>query len=134
VPRLDRQEQRAYAVALLLCDLVATDPGSNKITLYGIFDELFTSAFPAIHPVMSVFWRAWIPGPGKIGTELLKPSGEVLYGSPPLELPADRKEGWLQGGNILSGLEFPSEGSYEAVLRFNGDELLRAPFKVSHKA
>jgi hypothetical protein len=42
-------------LALLVCDMVIQDKQSNKRSLIGLFDRLFASNLPCIHPQLSVF-------------------------------------------------------------------------------
>lgn len=114
--------------ALLTCDAVARDPG-GKITLYGLFDRIWAGKFPAVHPMMSVYWRCQLPGPGRVGVGLLKPDGASLIELEPAE---SGREGQhvMQGTYTLSPVEFPSDGEYTLVLRYNGKDVMRSALQL----
>src|SRR5438128_1909721 len=40
-----------YPLAMLLCDHAIVEAGSNKKSLIGIFDRVFSAGFPAVHPL-----------------------------------------------------------------------------------
>jgi len=114
----------AYGLSLLTCDAISRDP-NGKITLYGIFDRIWSSKFPTIHPIFAIYWRCVVPGPGRVGVELRRPDGSTLAD---LELIETGKEGShaMQGTYTLGGIEFSVEGQYSLILKYNGQEILRA--------
>lgn len=109
--------------ALLVCDATARDP-NGKITLYGIFDRILSSRFPVVHPMFAIYWRCAVPGPGRVAVELVKPDGSALAELEPVETTKEAAH-VLQGTYALGAFEFPSEGEYLLVLRYNGNEVLR---------
>jgi len=114
----------AVGHAVLACDGVARDP-SGKITLYGLFDRISAPKFPAVHPLFSIYWRCFVPGPGRAGVTIVKPDGSVLTQLEPTES-GNEKPHALQGTYTIGGLEFPAEGDYLLVLNFNDKELLKS--------
>jgi hypothetical protein len=42
-------------LSLLICDLVIQDKQTNKRTLVGLFDRLFTTKLPCMHPSLTLF-------------------------------------------------------------------------------
>ncbi len=42
-------------LALLVCDTIIQDKQTNKRTLVGLFDRLFTAKLPCVHPNLSIF-------------------------------------------------------------------------------
>ncbi len=42
-------------LSLLICDLIIQDKQTNKRTLVGLFDRLFTAKLPCVHPSLSIF-------------------------------------------------------------------------------
>jgi hypothetical protein len=42
-------------LALVLCDTIIREVGTNKLSLIGTFHNLFASAFPCTHPTLSIY-------------------------------------------------------------------------------
>jgi hypothetical protein len=122
-------EDHAYGQALLTCDAVARDP-TGKITLYGIFDRIWSRTFPAVHGSFSIYWRCVIPAPGRVGVAILRPDGSTLLELEPAETSKESIHS-LQGTYTLGAFEFPIEGDYTMVLRYNNITLLRSVLSLS---
>lgn len=116
--------------ALLTCDAVARDP-AGKVTLYGIFDRIFASKFPTVHPNFSIYWRCVMPAPGRVGVVITRPDGSMVE----LEPVESNKESehTMQGTHTLVSFEFPVPGQYTAALLYNGKELLGTPCSSSRE-
>ena len=108
---------------MLTCDAIARDP-AGKVTLYGVFDRIWSSKFPAVHPLLSIYWRCFLPGPGRVQVWILKPDGSTLLELEPVET-GEEKPHSMQGTYTLGGVEFPTEGDYALVLKYNGRDVLR---------
>lgn len=123
---------QAAAQALLTCDAVASDP-NGKITLYGIFDRIWASQFPAVHPMLSIFWRCRVPGPGRVSVRVLKPDGLTLMDLEPVE---SGREGThsMQGSYTLAPVEFPSDGEYGLVLRYNDQDIMKSSLYLQKRS
>lgn len=122
----------AQGRALILSDAVARDPGTGKVTLYGVFDRIWSNEFPAVHPLFAIFWRCAVPGPGRAGAMILKPDGSTLTELEPVETNKDTLHE-LEGTYTLGNIEFPVEGTYSVVLTYNGKEVLRTPLLLIRK-
>jgi len=122
-------EDHAYGQALLTCDAVARDP-SGKITLYGVFDRIWSQTFPAVHGSFSIYWRCVIPAPGRVGVAILRPDGSALMELEPAETNKESIHS-LQGTYTLGAFEFPTEGEYTVVLKYNNITLLRSALSLS---
>lgn len=122
----------AYGQALLTCDAVARDP-NGKVTLYGIFDRIWASDFPTVHPMFSVYWRCVVPGPGRVGVMILKPDGSALVELEPIETNKEELHS-MQGTYTLGGIEFPTDGSYRLILSYNGQEIVENNLFLSKRA
>ena len=42
------------AIAMVICDAIWVDPSTGKITLLGVFSDIASKIFPAIHPLLAV--------------------------------------------------------------------------------
>ncbi len=122
---------QAIGHALLACDAVARDP-NGKTTLYGIFDRIWAVQFPAIHPTFSIYWRCFVPGPGRVDVAILRPDGSTLAELEPIETNKEVPH-TLQGTYTLAGFEFPSDGEYVWVLRYNRVDILRSPMHLQKR-
>src|SRR3972149_2315648 len=98
---------QAVGQALLTCDAVARDP-NGKITLYGIFDRIWAAQFPAVHSLLSVYWRCHVPGPGRVGVSILRPDGSTLVEFEPVETGQEGGQA-REGTCTLRGIAFPTE-------------------------
>jgi hypothetical protein len=114
----------ASGQALLTCDAVARDP-AGKVTLYGVFDRIWSAKFLTVHPLFSIYWRCFVPGPGRVEVSILRPDGSALSELEPVET-GEEKAHFMQGTYTLGGSEFPTEGDYTLVLKYNGRELLQS--------
>lgn len=117
--------------ALLTCDAVARDP-NGKVTLYGIFDRIWSGKFPTVHPTMSIYWKCRIPGPGRLGVSLVKPDGTNLIELEPVESGRESAHS-MQGTFTLTPIEFPVMGEYAVVLRYNDREIIRGVLTLQEK-
>jgi hypothetical protein len=118
--------------ALLTCDAVARDP-NGKITLYGIFDRIWAGHFPAVHPMLSIYWKCEIPGPGRVGVRLLKPDGTSLLELEPVESGREPAHS-MQGTYTVSPVEFPVDGEYTLVLLYKDREVMKGALHVQKRA
>ena len=123
---------RAVGEALLVCDAAARDP-SGKVTLYGIFERIWATRFPAVHPMLSVYWKCRLPTSGRIGVRILRPDGSTMMELEPVESGRAAPH-TVQGTYTLSPIEFPADGAYALVLRFNEQDLLSTEIQVTKKA
>ena len=59
-----------YVVAMVFCNAITVELGSNNITLHGCFSAIFAMSFPAVHPRMAVY-VALTNGRGNVPFRLL---------------------------------------------------------------
>lgn len=114
-----------FAVAMVICDAIWTDPYTGKCTVIGTFSTISGRSFPLVHPILSVYF-ALTDGKGKQSVRMelvdaeeerapiLNPTIEVI-----LEDPRTVFEGCLQ----LTRIEFPEAGEYRLKL-FSNEEFL----------
>lgn len=101
--------------AMLLCDDVIVDEQTKKKTLVGLFDTMYSAAFPAVHPSMAVYVRCTdAAGEFTFTLELvdLKENKVVGRGQEVRATLPDR----LRFNDLifhLQGAMFPHEGKYE---------------------
>lgn len=101
---------------LLLCDGVGREPGTGKVTLYGIFDVVFSHTFPGTlgsgHLVSSV------RGDGEydVTIAIIDPDGNRLPSPPTMKLNVT-PDGAGMVQLTLTGFQLPKPGRYQFELR-----------------
>jgi uncharacterized protein DUF6941 len=95
-----------------------------------IFDRIWAAQFPAVHPMLSVYWKCHIPGPGRVSVRIVKPDGGHLMDLEPVEV---AREADLSGTYTLAAIEFPVDGDYMVVLRYNDKEIMASSLKVQKR-
>ena len=118
--------------AFLICDHVLHDAGTNKKSLIGIFEQVYSSRFPCRHPKMSVYanltdahgtydltFRLVRLRDGKV---LLEAKGFRITVADPLQV--------SEFGVNLDGVVFEEPGKYEFALYANDQFLQSKPFRV----
>ena len=84
--------ERPIAEALIICDEIINEAGTNKKSLIGTFNNIVSSEFPMQHPKICVY-AAMTNGQGEMGGELrcvrvddqqeiFKASGTVVFADP----------------------------------------------------
>lgn len=79
-------------LALVVCDSVIREAGTNKLSLIGIFNGIFSPSFPVSHPSLSVY-IALTGGHGRVpcklrmicldtNTVLFELPGQIDFGDP----------------------------------------------------
>lgn len=79
-------------VALMICDQVITETGTNKKSLIGVFNNVFATQFPCRHPRLCIFLSI-TGGHGKTKTQvrcvneetkddLFGAEGEIAFANP----------------------------------------------------
>ena len=116
--------------ALLLCDSVASDP-SGKITLYGIFDTIYSNKFPAVHGQVSVYFKCSVSEPGELTLVIEGADGTSVFKSQPAKIERTELARNAQGVYSLIGLTFPHPGTYTVKLLYgSSEEIARTDFTV----
>lgn len=101
--------------AMLLCDIIITEAGSNKKSLIGIFENIYAGVFPCRHYQLSVYVK-FTSAQGKYNfrLELVDLTGNQTIGRgevPQLEV-SDKLGSYELAFNLI-GLEFKHDGKYE---------------------
>lgn len=101
--------------AMLLCDSVITEIGTNKKSLIGIFENIYAPAFPCNHYHLSVYIK-FTSAQGKyhFKLELVDISNDKIIGKGEIPgLNVSDKLGSYELAFNLMGLKFGHEGKYE---------------------
>lgn len=83
---------KPIVLALVLCDTIIREAGSNKLSLIGTFNGIFANTFPCVHPSLSVY-IAITEGRGRVQCKLRMTSlvdnkiifelpGQIEFGGP----------------------------------------------------
>ena len=109
--------------AFLLCDSVVQDALTGKTSVNGIFDNISSKTFPAVHPSCFIFFRIICDSPGdhSVVINVVAPSG-IREQMPTISIrvgPTNLAKGIVQ----IQGLPLPVEGRYEFELLFDGQRL-----------
>jgi len=101
--------------AMLLCDSVITEVGTNKKSLIGIFENIYAQNFPCRHYHLSVYIK-FTSAQGKyhFRLELVDISNDKIIGKGEIpELNVPDKLGSYELAFNLMGLQFDHEDKYE---------------------
>ena len=104
----------------------------KKLNIIGIFDQLWTEGFPAVHPRFAVITGMT----GDIGTyeqwiEIFKPTGELLIKSTVSKISLTFNG---QVGHCISkflNIAFPDEGVYRFTVKIDGTQVGESILKVN---
>jgi len=121
---------QAYGHALLTCDAIARDP-NGKITLYGIFDRIWTASFPIVHPMFCIYWRCSHPALASC-RDYCRPDGQTLTELEPAETSKEAPH-VMQGTYTLGAFQFPASGEYKLLLMYNSSEVLRSSLHLQQR-
>jgi hypothetical protein len=114
---------KPIVLALVLCDTIIREAGTNKLSLIGTFNGIFTQAFPCTHPSLSVY-IAITEGRGRVQCKLRMTSvdGQTVFELPgQIEFAGPNSVGELVFQ--LQQIRFEQPGVY-AIEFWAGDDLL----------
>ncbi len=117
--------QAPYALALVICDNAYADPTTKKKFLMGLFSSIGATSFPAVHPIITVYF-AITDGRGKTPIEIrlvtvdeddiiASVTGEVEFKDPRVV---------VESTIAMLNVEFPAPGEYRMQLIAGGEFLL----------
>ncbi|MDD5218413.1 MAG: hypothetical protein PHS88_09970 [Candidatus Omnitrophica bacterium] len=102
--------------AMLICDYVITEQGSNKKSLIGVFENIAATTFPCIHPSLSVYIKM-TEGQGNYRFRLelvdLKNNNVIGKGETPKDIQLTNPLTAHELVFNLKGLRFAHPGEYE---------------------
>lgn len=120
--------------AFLVCDTVIHDRQTNKMTLVGVFHDLASTRFPAVHPALWLYANLTdAHGRYEFEVRLMDIRRSAVLGSgthPAVEIPdpLTTREFSAQ----LRNVSFPSPGVYEFQLLANRELLATKAIRVLH--
>ena len=111
------------ANAMLICDQVLTEAGTNKKSLIGIFENIGAAQFPAVHHSLSVYVKLTdAKGNYKFQLDLVDLTSNAVITK--CEIPNEfQMNDPLRTSELvfnLEGLRFPHPGEYEFRIFANG--------------
>lgn len=113
----------------IVCDDVRSEVG-EKISLMGLFDTIWTQAFPTFHPRLAVV-ASWGGGPGDFKSEILlaSPTGEVIQpmGVAPIKLVKGKSARHIA---ITLNVQFKTEGIHQVKVLLNNSLYRSIPLPV----
>ena len=108
--------------AMLVCDNIITEGVTNKKSLIGIFEQLYSNNFPAVHYLLGVYVK-FTNAQGKYRFRLelidLETDRPIGFGETP-EIECTDKLATGELPFMLGGLKFEHPGRYEFRLLANG--------------
>lgn len=119
--------------AMLICDSVITEQGTNKKSLIGIFENILAHHFPCTHNSLSVYIKLTdARGSYKFRLELvdLKENSIIGKGEIPNEIKIDNPLGTHELVFNLGGLQFKHPGKYEFMIFANEEIFAQKKFSV----
>lgn len=119
----------AEATALIVCDSVAHDPNTGKVTLYGVLDKITIRELPSAIANLAIYWRCAGMNGGEISLTILKPDETTLFATEPMKI--ETTEHTVHGTLSVSGLAFETLGEYVVMLRHSSKILLRTQIVVT---
>jgi hypothetical protein len=95
-------------IALVTCDATAVDP-VGKVTLYGLFDVIWTTSLPTRHPQLTIFCKCRFATPGVARVEMEGPDGSSVLTLDPFKA---EQAGNAQIVYNLTRVEFANQGTH----------------------
>lgn len=117
--------------SFLIADKVIQEKNTNKWSIIGIFDKIYTGSFPCIHSSLSLYIRlsgGW--GKYKIKIEFCDDQDRVLGLFEGIEIDVKDKLAFPGFGINTTRLQIPQPGKYWFKLYFNDEFLEQFPIQV----
>jgi len=120
----------------VLCDNASLDTNS-KISVNGIFENIFSDSFPYVHPQLFVVVSVPITESGQYNTTISLKKDENKNEIASMKLIHTISEPVADQGKILIvgrfvNITLSEEGSYSFYVVVNGEDIVRLPLKVLH--
>jgi hypothetical protein len=123
---------RPNVKAILICDQIIHEFGTNKKSLIGIFEEIHLPKFPARYPRIAVYVNL-TDAHGKYALELRllgTDDGKQLGAGKTPEVEIDSPLRTCEFALQIQNLQFPKAGKYEFHVLANGELLATKTFTV----
>lgn len=124
------------ANAMLVCDYVITEQGTNKKSLIGVFENINAARFPCVHHGLSVYIKM-TEGIGKYRFRLelidLKNDKSIGKGEIPHDIELRNPLAAHELVFNLKGLKFAHAGEYEFRMFANDKIMAQKSFMVSER-
>ena len=130
-PKLTKTKSRLDVLAFVACDAVSRDPATDKYTIYGLFDIVYSDKFPLTHKAFAVFAKMQgDKGKYPIALKLVAPDGECTkLGKFEIDI---AKTGLATIDIQVIGLQFPRSGKYQLTMQ-TGRRYLGKPITIFAK-
>jgi hypothetical protein len=122
-------------LAMIVCDHVWRDPGTDKMTILGAFSAIDVSEFPAVLPEMAVY-LALTDAHGKVPIKIqIIDSPEALpapIASAELRLDFVDPIATIEAAVVLDNVRFPSAGEYRLQMFAKGELLIERRIVIGY--
>jgi hypothetical protein len=119
--------------AFVICDSVVRDAQTGKTSVQGIFDTIFTPAFPCMHPLLAAYFRLRFDKPPTFSVnaalQISAPSG-LRNTSPSIAMSMQPGTVGMEGTINVQGMQFVEAGQYTIDLLLNSEAVADYPLTV----
>ena len=115
-----------------VCDSAMVEEGTGKISIIGIFENINSQNFPAVHPAMSVVVGLENKNPGVYDVELifLDEKAEILKLPAKVNIGVNGKGNWIYR---IVGYTIPREATQKMKLNYEGETIYTAYLTINNK-
>jgi hypothetical protein len=118
-------------VAMLLCDQVITEMGTNKKSLVGVFDNYFSLSFPVLLPRIAIYAKlADACGNYLFKLRVVKLKDEMVIAEVGIQAKIPDTTQYSELALNLQGFPIPEPGKYEFQLYAEDEYLHRITMNV----
>jgi len=123
---------RPSVKAILVCDQIIHEYGTNKKSLIGIFEDIHLPHFPILYPRIAVYVNLTdAHGKYRMDLRLIRAeTGDLLGQALTPEVEIDNPLKTCEFALNLQGVQFPEKGLYEFQVHVNGQLLATKSFNV----
>jgi len=117
--------------AILICDQVIHELGTNKKSLIGIFEEIHLMRFPAQYPRIAIYVNLTdAHGEYVLEMRLINEDGREFGSAKTPRMNIENPLATCEVALQVQNLNFPKPGQYEFQIFANGDFLATKNFRV----
>ena len=130
MPQQPKPPKPAF-ISFLIADTVIQEKVTNKWSVIGIFDRIYSNSFPCIHPNLGLYIRITdASGKYKIRVEFSDENNNTLSQFEGIELEVANRLATPGFGIQTRNLPIPKPGNYSFDLYFNDDYFKSLPLNV----